>query len=569
MQMFFKQPPPGVRGAEPDSLWLDGPPARLGSPGVSPARSPARSPGRSTSPKQRRRRSGNGISAHDTDASCGECDPDPDAAGCAAPVPIPRVRSTGSIGAKSVASTGSSSAGLADSDTEHAPARRKLQQQQQQQLGSQERKSGVASQRQAAGQALLGVWLALDGALTVLTSQRTRKHLLVVLAILLAYSAASYALVQMVFLPMTLVRITASHLGHSVHTALDSAASFVEDCVRWWILASPDIGLYFVRYLYPDPLDTLFFDTLRDITVSHNIPDPRKARFALRFSQANLDARDDPRYYPNAPVDAAELDGIPVARRVRAAVKAAAEAAAAALSETIAAAARPITSASAHGHTRTHTQAQDRDPAAQYDSDQSDHGEHLHQQAAALGRDSSIPDRIARRLERLRGMGIVPRQGISVRMMRYLSRYMRRLAFVLVVSLLSKLPLVGWLCWPAASFAFFRGIVGWRIAAGMFAFGVISPPWWRFMRGRLLRGTFAFRALGRELLEPYLCRSLMTSKEMQAWMHENQLVVYGFTAVFYPLISLPWVGPLFFGIAQGAAARLSLELFDVHDYKGR
>ncbi|KAI8924922.1 hypothetical protein BC831DRAFT_463153 [Entophlyctis helioformis] len=382
----------------------------------------------------------------------------------------------------------------------------------------------------AVSQYVLGMWLAVDGTMTVLTSRRTRRHLLTVLLLLALYSAVMYGLVQIAFLPLMIARSFVKP-----ESFLDRAALAVERWISWWLVTSPDLGLLFVRYIWPGPLDTLFFDTLRDITVSHDIMDPRKARFALRFSQLSLNAllSKTPVVFFPASVDA---NGNAVNAR---------------------------------------------DGSRDDDSEGSDDAG-----VPSLGRlaqnlfskspsqkqqETQLPNRLAttaRVVQRLQQLGERPRKTLYARLMHYLNRYWRRLLYFAALSLAAALPVVGWLCWPLASLQYFSGIFGWELATGLFVIAIVSPPWWRFLRGSLLKRTIILRSLGRELVEPYLCRSFMTSSQRRAWFNMHQHVINGFTLVFFPFIFMPWIGPLIFGIAQGAAARLSLELFDPKDYEG-
>jgi len=71
-----------------------------------------------------------------------------------------------------------------------------------------------------------------------------------------------------------------------------------------------------------------------------------------------------------------------------------------------------------------------------------------------------------------------------------------------------------------------------------------------------LETLFASRTLMRELLEPYFARITFGKEEKRKWFREREGVLFGFAIVFYPLVRLPLVGMLFFGVAQAASALL-------------
>ncbi|KAH6572579.1 hypothetical protein BASA61_006972 [Batrachochytrium salamandrivorans] len=396
---------------------------------------------------------------------------------------------------------------------------------------------------------LLGLWLACDGTVAVLTSLYTRSLLLRLVRVLLLYSAICFFIVQLVLLPVTIARsITALFVqplfGASIHRSLDLQVSWLDGWIRWWIFISPDAGLYFVRYLYPGPLDTLFFETLHGITASRSNSNSsssnsnhsttssinRTPQFVLNYSQSSMDPLTmNPRnsLSPHNNHLDVSLDGIPMLDHLFLSTM---------YNPTLA-------------------------PSAHVSGNNDPRNSPMHHGSG----NSKVNDDTLSRIGHIQKLQSKPRRSLSLRMLSYLSRYSRRLFFFIVISLLSKLPLVGWMCWPAVSFKYFQSIFGWKVAAGMLSLSLVSKMLSRLINRRLLRATISFRALGRELLEPYLCRSLMTPTERHKWYQGNQLIIYGFTAAFYPFCFMPWIGPLVFAISQGAAARLCLEIFDRHD----
>ncbi|KAJ3110025.1 hypothetical protein HDU96_006967 [Phlyctochytrium bullatum] len=133
------------------------------------------------------------------------------------------------------------------------------------------------------------------------------------------------------------------------------------------------------------------------------------------------------------------------------------------------------------------------------------------------------------------------------RVVSYLRRYAKRLAILAFVWALSHVPVL-------------RGLVSisWRDIR------VLEFPLRMEARsmGLWLWNIVAFRALGRELVEPYICRSKMDMFQRRQWFHHHEAIITGFTLPFYFLLEIPILGPaLFFGLSQASAARLSLELF--------
>ena len=66
----------------------------------------------------------------------------------------------------------------------------------------------------------------------------------------------------------------------------------------------------------------------------------------------------------------------------------------------------------------------------------------------------------------------------------------------------------------------------------------------------------AARLLGWELLDPYFARRNMGLKEQRAFLKQHQQAVIGFAAPYAAAFSIPFIGPLLFGIAQAATAML-------------
>lgn len=74
--------------------------------------------------------------------------------------------------------------------------------------------------------------------------------------------------------------------------------------------------------------------------------------------------------------------------------------------------------------------------------------------------------------------------------------------------------------------------------------------------GPLVGVYLAARLLGWELLDPYFARRNMGLKEQRAFLKTHQQAVIGFAAPYAAAFSIPFIGPLLFGIAQAAVAML-------------
>ncbi|RHZ49347.1 hypothetical protein Glove_522g16 [Diversispora epigaea] len=143
----------------------------------------------------------------------------------------------------------------------------------------------------------------------------------------------------------------------------------------------------------------------------------------------------------------------------------------------------------------------------------------------------------------------------------YLIRTGNQLKKVIAVYFLSLLPFVGGFVYPIASaFALVNSlgyvpaiIVGilMSITPGTKSFAII-----------FLETLYSSRALMRELLEPYFGRIQYDSETKRKWFREREGILFGFSIVFYPLIRLPLVGMLFYGVAQAATALVLVKTTD-------
>lgn len=71
---------------------------------------------------------------------------------------------------------------------------------------------------------------------------------------------------------------------------------------------------------------------------------------------------------------------------------------------------------------------------------------------------------------------------------------------------------------------------------------------------KLIRALIGMRALMRELLAPYFVRMRMSHKEKRQWFSGRKDVLFGFSAIAYLIIRIPFIGVIGYGIAQAASA---------------
>lgn len=126
--------------------------------------------------------------------------------------------------------------------------------------------------------------------------------------------------------------------------------------------------------------------------------------------------------------------------------------------------------------------------------------------------------------------------------------------------LLSLVPIFGYLVWPLISFFYVKRIVGFHFAVFLVFLSVIWPNSKLFLTKQLLQTITANRLIGRELLEPYLTRTEMSSREKRDWLSKHRMVIYGFTMVFYPFTFIPIIGPISYVLAQISIANLLLQI---------
>lgn len=128
------------------------------------------------------------------------------------------------------------------------------------------------------------------------------------------------------------------------------------------------------------------------------------------------------------------------------------------------------------------------------------------------------------------------------RMSRFVQRTAKRLAIGFVLYLLSFLPGVGRLIFPAAGFFSLYRALGEDLvlAAIIGGLGLLLFPKRTYVI--LVQGWLSSRALTRELLEPYFARIAFSDSQKREWFREREGVLFGLDSYRLPLICRIWVG---------------------------
>ncbi|KAJ3300667.1 hypothetical protein HK104_008601 [Borealophlyctis nickersoniae] len=380
---------------------------------------------------------------------------------------------------------------------------------------------------------------------------------------------------------------------------MDALMNAVDNAIQWIVLTTPELGLYLVRYTYPDPLDKLFFEALRGLTLDMALPGA-KARFAMRFARcmengtqagvARGSGVTEQEGSSKGPVNKVLRRTSWLARMTRewwTAVRSS-FAGGDGLSQVVALAGE-TDGEGLRGLRSGGLEYIDGGGSVMPNFFKLGHGESAQPSSDSIENRPSTPPP---------PLPIVPpppawveggRGSPFSRLTAYIRRYLRRLMILTVITLASMIPIFGRLAWPAATVWYLALAIGWRNAAMVCAAGIVSPPWWRFVRGPLLKNIVRFRAFERELVEPYLCRSVLTSAQVmvgvtsiafcslnlciinveniqrRAWFHKHEPLIAGFALPFHLALLIPYLGPIVFGIAQASSARLCVEIFDEAD----
>lgn len=94
------------------------------------------------------------------------------------------------------------------------------------------------------------------------------------------------------------------------------------------------------------------------------------------------------------------------------------------------------------------------------------------------------------------------------------------------------------------------------------AFVVSLVPVVGQVAGPVFQGYLSARGLAWELLDPYLDKLQLGFGEQRAFVAAHRPALVGFGLPLTVLMAIPVVGPLMFGLAQGAAAQLVVEVIE-------
>jgi CysZ protein len=100
------------------------------------------------------------------------------------------------------------------------------------------------------------------------------------------------------------------------------------------------------------------------------------------------------------------------------------------------------------------------------------------------------------------------------------------------------------------------------VALGLGAFVLSLVPVVGQVLGPVLQGYLGARGLAWELLDPYLDKLGLGFSAQRAFVADHRPALVGFGLPLTLLMAIPVAGPLMFGLAQGAAAQLVVEVIE-------
>ncbi|KAI8815384.1 hypothetical protein BJ742DRAFT_876380 [Cladochytrium replicatum] len=163
------------------------------------------------------------------------------------------------------------------------------------------------------------------------------------------------------------------------------------------------------------------------------------------------------------------------------------------------------------------------------------------------------------------------------RLTSYLIRFVRRNALLLLlslslsgVSLLRPQPLFSAAVVIGATWAYLSRYLGADGATLCGFLCLVSPPFRRWVASMAaLRSFIGLRMLSKEIVEPYLSRSLMNQDQRGAWFERNEVFLTGFAFGFWIILMFTptWLHPVALAIAQAAAGRVVVDVFDPFDVR--
>lgn len=126
-----------------------------------------------------------------------------------------------------------------------------------------------------------------------------------------------------------------------------------------------------------------------------------------------------------------------------------------------------------------------------------------------------------------KALALYARNRSTHRMSKFIGRTAKRLAIGFVLYLLSHLPGIGRLVFPAAGFYSLYRALGEDLvlAAVIGGVGLLLFPKRTYVV--LVQGWLSTRALTRELLEPYFARIPFSDSQKREWFREREGVLFG------------------------------------------
>lgn len=119
---------------------------------------------------------------------------------------------------------------------------------------------------------------------------------------------------------------------------------------------------------------------------------------------------------------------------------------------------------------------------------------------------------------------------------------------------------------PGLPFATSLGVaalrLGWFLVLAIGAFVLSLLPVVGQVLGPVLQGYLGARGLAWELLDPYLDKLQLGFSQQRAFVAAHRPALVGFGLPLMLLMAVPLLGPLAFGLAQGAAAQLVVAVIE-------
>ncbi|ORZ15093.1 hypothetical protein BCR42DRAFT_416384 [Absidia repens] len=372
----------------------------------------------------------------------------------------------------------------------------------------------------------LGVVYAVEGIHLVLQNPalRQKQHL----RIFLQLSILSFMLIGaaqiLVGLPIHCLRlffwVLSPSFLHDDH-AINSTLTFWHTTLHNLISALPFVLLLFMRYLYPQPLDNLFMESLEFVDgrqtksgtlgQQHHQQQPRQ-RQSRSKKYSSISHHQQPHSDQKVPSD--------------------------------------ITLLPPQQQQQQQQQQEQQQQQQQHQKQQQRKRQPRYQQQRTMDNRSeplSFAQQLAMQKKRSRYWQNLKDSS---------ARTWKKVRLGLMLGMLSMIPIVGQFVFPAAgAFATFKALG--RTQAILVGLCFLCLPSW--ITSFAIRGLLGMRVLMRELLEPYFSRMGMTHKEKRRWFDSRRDILFGFSVIAYLLIQMvPIFNFLAYGVIQASASYMVL-----------